>query len=184
MKSHLFQYTLALADDQLILGHRLSEWIGQAPVLEEELALGNIGLDLIGAARSLYTYAGEVEGQVTGNKGRDEDKLAYLRDAPAYRNCLLAELPNGRNVAGNDWPSFCAGPGLNAPAGLSPDCVQLSKASTFNNISYGSAAYGLHARRFNYLFHDGHVQAVKMTDTVGKGTVTDPKGMWTIAVGD
>ena len=95
MKSHLFQYTLALADDQLILGHRLSEWIGQAPVLEEELALGNIGLDLIGAARSLYTYAGEVEGQVTGNKGRDEDKLAYLRDAPAYRNCLLAELPNG-----------------------------------------------------------------------------------------
>jgi ring-1,2-phenylacetyl-CoA epoxidase subunit PaaC len=90
MPTALFEYTLSLADDQLILGHRLSEWIGSAPVLEEELALGNIGLDLIGAARSLYTYAGEIEGG-----GRDEDKLAYLRDAPQFRNCLLAELPNG-----------------------------------------------------------------------------------------
>lgn len=86
----LFDYVLSLADDQLVLGHRVSEWIGSAPVLEEEMALANIGLDLIGAARSLYTYAGEVEA-----KGRNEDQLAYLRDATAYRNLLLAELPNG-----------------------------------------------------------------------------------------
>jgi ring-1,2-phenylacetyl-CoA epoxidase subunit PaaC len=95
MRADLFHYTLCLADDQLILGHRLSEWIGSAPVLEEELALGNIGLDLIGAARSLFTYAGEIEGHVTGMEGRHEDQLAYLRDAPAFRNCLLVELPNG-----------------------------------------------------------------------------------------
>jgi ring-1,2-phenylacetyl-CoA epoxidase subunit PaaC len=86
----LFQYTLRLADTALILGHRLSEWVGHAPVLEEDLAFGNIGLDLIGQARALYTYAGEIEG-----KGRDEDALAYLRDAGDYRNLLLVEQPNG-----------------------------------------------------------------------------------------
>jgi ring-1,2-phenylacetyl-CoA epoxidase subunit PaaC len=86
----LFDYTLRLADSALILGHRLSEWIGHAPLLEEELALGNIALDLIGQARALYAYAGAVEG-----KGRDEDALAYLRDAGEFRNLLLAEQPNG-----------------------------------------------------------------------------------------
>jgi len=86
----LFAYTLRLADNALILGHRVSEWVGHAPVLEEDLALGNLALDLIGQARSFYTYAGEIEGQ-----GRDEDTLAYLRDAGAYRNILLVEQPNG-----------------------------------------------------------------------------------------
>ncbi len=86
----LFTYTLRLADTALILGHRLSEWVGHAPVLEEDLAFGNMGLDLIGQARSLYTYAGEVEGL-----GRDEDRLAYLRDAGDYKNLLLVEQPNG-----------------------------------------------------------------------------------------
>jgi ring-1,2-phenylacetyl-CoA epoxidase subunit PaaC len=76
------------ADDALILGHRLSEWTGHAPTLEEELALANIALDLIGQARALYDYAGVLTGHT-------EDQLAYLRDAPAWRNCLLAELPNG-----------------------------------------------------------------------------------------
>ncbi len=83
-------YLLRLADTALINGHRLSEWCGHAPVLEEDLALANIALDLIGQARSLYTYAGEVEG-----KGRDEDTLAYLRDVSAYKNLLLVELPKG-----------------------------------------------------------------------------------------
>jgi ring-1,2-phenylacetyl-CoA epoxidase subunit PaaC len=83
-------YTLRLADNALILGHRLSEWIGHAPLLEEELALGNVALDLIGQARALYGYAGAIEG-----KGRDEDALAYLRDARDYRNILLVEQPNG-----------------------------------------------------------------------------------------
>jgi ring-1,2-phenylacetyl-CoA epoxidase subunit PaaC len=83
-------YSLRLADSALILGHRLSEWIGHAPLLEEELALANIGLDLIGEARALYDYAGNVEG-----KGRDEDALAYRRDAGQFRNLLLVEQPNG-----------------------------------------------------------------------------------------
>ena len=76
------------ADDALILGHRLSQWTGHAPALEEELALANIALDLIGQARELYDYAGSLTGHT-------EDQLAYLRDAPAWRNCLIVELPNG-----------------------------------------------------------------------------------------
>jgi ring-1,2-phenylacetyl-CoA epoxidase subunit PaaC len=86
----LFTYLLRLGDNALMLGHRLSEWCGHAPVLEEDLALANMGLDLIGQARSFLTYAGEVEG-----RGRDEDALAYLREAGEYRNILLVELPRG-----------------------------------------------------------------------------------------
>jgi ring-1,2-phenylacetyl-CoA epoxidase subunit PaaC len=85
-----FDYVLALADDALVLGHRMSEWCGHAPLLEEELALANIGLDLIGQARALYDYAGVIEG-----KGRDQDALAYRRDASQFRNLLLVEQPNG-----------------------------------------------------------------------------------------
>jgi ring-1,2-phenylacetyl-CoA epoxidase subunit PaaC len=81
---------LARADDGLVLAHRLSEWCGHAPMLEEELALANIALDLLGQARSLYARAAEVDGQ-----GRREDDLAYLRDAPQFRNLLMLELPNG-----------------------------------------------------------------------------------------
>ncbi len=86
----IFAYALRLADNALILGHRLSEWVGHAPSLEEDLALGNMGLDLIGEARAFYTYAGEIEG-----RGRSEDALAYLRDVDGYRNVLLVEQPNG-----------------------------------------------------------------------------------------
>ena len=89
-KNALFQNLLRLADDHLILGHRLSEWCGHAPMLEEDLAMPNIALDLIGQARALYTYAGEVEGQ-----GRDEDQLAYLRLEREYQNLLICERPNG-----------------------------------------------------------------------------------------
>src|SRR6202048_1663119 len=83
-------YALRRADDALILGHRLSEWCGHAPVLEEDMALANMGLDLLGQARVLYSYAAKVEG-----KGNDEDKFAYLRDVRQYRNLLLLEQPNG-----------------------------------------------------------------------------------------
>src|SRR5215510_2778712 len=86
----LVLYTLRRADDALILGHRLSEWCGHAPMLEEDMALANIALDLLGQARELYGYAAKVEG-----KGNDEDKFAYLRDVRQYRNLLLAEQPNG-----------------------------------------------------------------------------------------
>ena len=86
----LVLYALRRADDALILGHRLSEWCGQAPALEEDMALANMGLDLLGQARELYSYAAKVEGQ-----GNDEDKFAYLRDIRQYRNLLLLEQPNG-----------------------------------------------------------------------------------------
>jgi ring-1,2-phenylacetyl-CoA epoxidase subunit PaaC len=90
MSFPLFDYTLRLGDTCLILGQRLAEWTGHAPVLEEDLALGNLGLDLLGQARAFLTYAGEVEG-----KGRSEDDLAFLRDAPEFRNVSLVEQPNG-----------------------------------------------------------------------------------------
>jgi ring-1,2-phenylacetyl-CoA epoxidase subunit PaaC len=85
-----FRYVLRLADTSLVLGQRLGEWVGHAPALEEDLGLANIALDLIGQARLLLGYAGEVEG-----RGRDEDALAYLRDAPEFCNVSLAEQPNG-----------------------------------------------------------------------------------------
>src|SRR5688572_10151512 len=87
---NLFKYVVGLADDALVLGHRLSEWSGRAPMLEEDIALSNLALDLIGQARLYYAYAGEVEG-----KGRSEDDLAYFRDARDFRNVLLVEQPNG-----------------------------------------------------------------------------------------
>jgi ring-1,2-phenylacetyl-CoA epoxidase subunit PaaC len=86
----LVLYALRRADDALILGHRLSEWCGHAPTLEEDMALANIGLDLIGQARELYSYAAQVEG-----RDNDEDRFAYLRDVRQYRNLLLVEQPNG-----------------------------------------------------------------------------------------
>ena len=86
----LVLYALRRADDALILGHRLSEWCGHAPMLEEDMALANMGLDLLGQARELYSYAAKVEG-----RGNDEDKFAYLRDVRQYRNLLLLEQPNG-----------------------------------------------------------------------------------------
>lgn len=89
-RDHLVTFLLRLADDHLILGHRLSEWCGHAPMLEEDLAMPNIALDLIGQARVLYAYAGEVEG-----RGRTEDDLAYLRREREYLNCLMVERPNG-----------------------------------------------------------------------------------------
>ena len=81
---------LRRADDALVLGHRLSEWTGHAPMLEEEMALANLALDLIGQSRALYTLAAELEGA-----GRDEDALAYLRTEREYSNLLLLELPRG-----------------------------------------------------------------------------------------
>lgn len=91
-KDDLFEYALRLGDSALVLGHRLSEWCGHAPEMELDMAMSNLALDLIGQARLFLTYAGEVEG-----KGRDEDQLAFSRDALDYRNFLLVEQPNG------DW---------------------------------------------------------------------------------
>jgi ring-1,2-phenylacetyl-CoA epoxidase subunit PaaC len=88
--SESFEYLLRLADDRLVLGHRLSEWCGHAPILEEDIALANIALDLVGQANLLLTRASAME-----NAGRDADALAFMRDAIDYRNVLLVELPKG-----------------------------------------------------------------------------------------
>jgi len=92
MKEDLIQYTLHLADNALILGQRNSEWCGHGPVLEQDIAITNISLDLIGQARNFYQYAAELKAD-----GSTEDSLAYLRTEREFKNCLLAEQPNG------DW---------------------------------------------------------------------------------
>ena len=86
----VLEVTLQWADTSLVLGHRLSEWCGHGPVLEQDMALTNMALDYIGEARSLYQYAADQIGE-----GKTEDDLAFLRDAREYRNLLLVELPNG-----------------------------------------------------------------------------------------
>ncbi len=85
-----FDYLLRLGDDALVLGQRLSEWCGYAPTLEVDLSLANVALDLIGQATLFLELAGEAE-----EAGRDADALAFRRDVQAYRNCLMAEQPNG-----------------------------------------------------------------------------------------
>lgn len=87
-----FSLSLRMADNALVLGQRLSEWCGHGPVLEQDIALTNMALDLVGQARSWYQYAGELEG-----KGRSEDDLAFLRTDREFFNCLLVEQPN------TDW---------------------------------------------------------------------------------
>lgn len=85
-----FEFLLRMGDNALVLAQRLSEWVGKGPVLEEDIAQTNVGLDLIGQARLWLSYAGEVEGE-----GRDEDALAFRRDQHEFRNALLVEQPNG-----------------------------------------------------------------------------------------
>jgi ring-1,2-phenylacetyl-CoA epoxidase subunit PaaC len=89
-ETRLLNLVLRRADDALILGHRLSEWCGHAPMVEEDIAIANIALDLVGQARSLYDYAAQVDGS-----GLSEDHFAYRREQHQYRNCLLVEQPNG-----------------------------------------------------------------------------------------
>jgi ring-1,2-phenylacetyl-CoA epoxidase subunit PaaC len=86
----LFEYLLRLGDDRLVLGHRLSEWCGHGPILEEDIATSNVALDLLGQATMFLRLAGQLEG-----KGRDEDALAYFREVVEFRNCQLVELPKG-----------------------------------------------------------------------------------------
>jgi ring-1,2-phenylacetyl-CoA epoxidase subunit PaaC len=99
VSDYLIDYTLHLADNALILGHRNSEWCGHGPVLEQDIAISNISLDLIGQARNFYQYAATLINSSTSHPvdTATEDTLAYLRDPHEFRNCLLAELPKG------DW---------------------------------------------------------------------------------
>ncbi|HYC40529.1 MAG TPA: 1,2-phenylacetyl-CoA epoxidase subunit PaaC [Chitinophagaceae bacterium] len=102
MNQALISYTIHLADNSLVLGHRNSEWCGHGPVLEQDIAITNISLDLIGQARYFYQYAADLMNQgclsIPGHAGPvNEDVIAYLRREREYRNCLLVEQPNG------DW---------------------------------------------------------------------------------
>lgn len=90
----LVDYLLRLADNGIVLAQRLGEWVGSGPILEEDIASANVGLDLLGEARLWLAYAGEVEG-ADGVAGRTEDEFAFFRDSAAYRNVLLVEQPNG-----------------------------------------------------------------------------------------
>jgi len=110
-------------------------------------------------------------------------------DAPSYKTAvvqapagtiMLAEEPCGDNVAGNVWPCICIGPTSSQGSG-DGELYQLSPGDPQNQ---GLALYILHGRRFNYLFHDNHVESLKIQQTVGTGTTNAPKGMWTVAAGD
>lgn len=94
LNQDLIQYVLRQADTPLILAQRLCAWCGHAPELEIDLALSNIGLDLLGQARNFYSYAAELSGELSG-ENTDEDSLAFGRDDLAFCNLLLAEQPNG-----------------------------------------------------------------------------------------
>jgi ring-1,2-phenylacetyl-CoA epoxidase subunit PaaC len=85
-----YQLCLRLGDSALIIGHRLSEWCGHAPILEEDIAITNVSLDFVGLSRNWLSYAAEIQ-----NEGKTEDDLAYLRDVVLYRNALITEQPNG-----------------------------------------------------------------------------------------
>jgi len=156
------------------------------------------------AARRSYSmnFAGDMDLQAGGRLPqpkfgigvyiRKNDGSQPLWDPPGYKvsvvqdnssTIMLAELANGENMAGNDWPSFCAGPTYGAGnnfTSVTPDCFQIA-SSTWG---YGSISYGLHGSRFNYLFHDNHVQILKVSDTIGTGTTNAPRGMWTMISGD
>lgn len=90
LKEATVEYLLRLGDSSLIIGHRLSEWCGHGPILEEDIAMTNIALDFVGNATALLTYAAQLEG-----KGRTEDDLAFMRNERDFRNLLLTEQPNG-----------------------------------------------------------------------------------------
>ena len=89
-QNDVFEYLLRLGDDRLILGHRISEWCGHGPILEEDIALANIALDYVGQAINFLKLAGEIE-----SEGRSENDLAYFRDALDYKNLMLVEQPKG-----------------------------------------------------------------------------------------
>jgi ring-1,2-phenylacetyl-CoA epoxidase subunit PaaC len=127
-------FLLRRADDALILGHRLSEWCGHAPMPEEDMALANIGLDLIGQARTLYDAAAAAEGA-----DNTEDRYAYLRDAPQFRNLLLAELPNGdfaRTIVRQFFYSACADPYWRAMQGSTDAALAAIAAKSEKESAY------------------------------------------------
>jgi prepilin-type N-terminal cleavage/methylation domain-containing protein/prepilin-type processing-associated H-X9-DG protein len=156
-------------------------WAGGSWTLTSATApLPLLGVKGVGLYFNLRSSAG---GSVPDSDPRGF-KTSAIKDVSG--TILLAELANGRNMAGNDWPSFCAGPGPDIPGGVSQDCVQTTAVADVSSSghTYGSLSYGLHSKRFNYLFHDGHVGLHQTRDTIGRGTTLNPLGMWTMAAAD
>ena len=125
---------VALADDHLVLGHGLSEWCGHAPMLEEDLAMPNMALDILGQARTLYSYASDLEGS-----GRTEDDIAYLRTDREYRNCLLVERPNGdfaNTMLRQFYFAAFMQPYWQAVSGLSDQTISAIAAKAVKEIAY------------------------------------------------
>jgi len=195
------------SDADLILGETTKAFVPK--ILRCPADRNDISIDYeqFGGRR---TYAMNFAGIITSSKAplpparfgvgiyiQQNDASLADWDPPGYKvstvqdtsgTILLAELPNGRNVAGNDWPCFCAGPLVsgNNFGGLTDDCFQLSTVPPNGTSSwnYGVTAYGLHVSRFNYLYHDNHVSVLKTTSTVGTGTLQTPKGGWTMLPND
>ncbi|MGO4728048.1 MULTISPECIES: 1,2-phenylacetyl-CoA epoxidase subunit PaaC [unclassified Inquilinus] len=187
----LVRTALARADDALILGHRLSEWCGHAPMMEEDMALANIGLDLIGQARALYAYAAEVEAA-----GNDEDRYAYLRDVGQYRNLLLVEQPNGdfaRTIVRQLFYSAFADPYWRAMMASSDPTLAAIAAKSEKESAYhlrhsaewvirlGDGTAESHARAqaaVDELWpYTGEAFEPDDGDLVGRGAAIDPAGL-------
>lgn len=132
--NQLFEFLLRQGDNALVLGHRTSEWCGHGPALEEDIALANTALDLIGQTKLWLSYAGEVE-----NKGRDADALAYHRDAYDFRNLLMLELPNddfGRTLIRQFLFDAFQVPWLSALSGSSNERVAQIAAKSHKEALY------------------------------------------------
>lgn len=164
MDKALFQYLLRLGDSTLILSHRLSEWTGHGPAIEEELAVANVALDLLGQARMWLTLAGEVEG-----KARDEDQLAYLRDAHDYRNYLIVERPNGhygdtmaRQFLFDTWHYFL----LRELAGSADSRVSDIAAKSLKEVAYHVRRSGDIVIRLGDGTQESHEKMQKAVDDI------------------
>jgi prepilin-type N-terminal cleavage/methylation domain-containing protein/prepilin-type processing-associated H-X9-DG protein len=128
----------------------------------------------------LYSLYGSAPGSLPDWEPQGYKESA-VRDTAG--TILLVEQPEGGNIAGNDWPSFCMGPTGPAAAGSYPEQTPY-QIVTGEKQRWGISTYGLHGKRFNYLFHDGHVATLPITATVGSGTTNAPRGMWTMRPGD
>jgi len=110
-------------------------------------------------------------------------KTSVVRDAGS--TLLLVEEPNGQGAVGNVWPSICLGPEKAGSALYQIDPKQPAQdPNASSGVNQGLPVYRAHGERFNYLFHDGHVEALRTSETVGTGTLANSKGMWTMAPGD
>ncbi len=186
----LVQFLLRLGDNTLVLGHRVSQWCGHAPVLEEDIALANTALDLIGQTQLWLGLAGEVEG-----KDRDADALAFLRDAWDFRNLLLVELPNGdfgqtlmRQFLFDAWQSIMLGwlikstePRVAAIAGkVSKEVAYHVERSASTVVGLGDGTHESHERMqaaLDYLYpYVGEMFQSDETDAamVAAGIAPDP----------